>query len=192
MKRILIIILSIWVATVSASAQSRPRTAGVRIGSGLALTYQHLLSESRFVTADLDLPWAQFKGAGIAVSYDFLNPFGAIIPWQNYGSWNWYLGVGASVGFSGNSERVTEGEITFTRTMSSSAFGVLARAGVEYEFEFPLTLALEYRPSFGPDFSSTYVKYKQVDEQHQNTSSSTTTFYQDGLYNIALVARFRF
>jgi hypothetical protein len=87
-----------------------------------------------------------------------------MIPWEHKGLWNWYAGVGASVGFEGFHEIWGFG-------------GVAGRIGVEYQFWFPLQLSVDWRPVIGVEGN----KYG-VD------------FYADGLYSgaIAIGARYIF
>lgn len=74
--------------------------------------------------------------SGAAATYDWLNPFNTVIPWNHKGEWNWYMGVGggASYWFGG-----------FLNV------GVAGRIGVEYDFWFPLQLSFDWRPVIGPD-----------------------------------------
>ena len=80
---------------------------------------------------------SNFLGALHATAtYDWVNPFGAVIPWDYEGQWNWNLGVGAGLGIYG---------------FKTPAFyaGVVGHVGISYDFWFPMQLSLDYRPNIG-------------------------------------------
>jgi hypothetical protein len=85
---------------------------------------------------DLSVNLPMFKGIGATATYDWINPFGTAIPWNNKGEWNWSLGVGAGLGIYG---------------FDAPAFyvGAVGHVGVEYNFWFPLQLSVDYRPNVG-------------------------------------------
>ncbi|MBO5961167.1 MAG: hypothetical protein J6P99_04955, partial [Paludibacteraceae bacterium] len=76
------------------------------------------------------------------VTYDWVDPFNAPVPWNEKGSWNWYLGVGAAGGFYG----------LFGPGLSGAFVGVAGHVGIAYDFWFPLQLSLDYRPNVGVHF----------------------------------------
>ena len=121
-------------AAFAAIAVAQPRAIGGRIGYGVEVSYQHGLGENNMVSVDLGLPG--FLGVEAAATYDWLNPGGLVIPWDEKGSWNWYAGVGAGVGFWGFNNIYGFG-------------GVAGRIGIEYNFWFPMQLSLDYRPIIG-------------------------------------------
>ncbi|MDR2834664.1 MAG: autotransporter outer membrane beta-barrel domain-containing protein [Bacteroidales bacterium] len=53
----------------------------------------------------------------------------------------WFLGVGTSVGYA------------FTDNLKSGKFGVNVIGGIEYKFNIPLSIQLDYRPGYGLLFS---------------------------------------
>ena len=123
-------------AAFAAIAVAQPRAIGGRIGYGFEVSYQHSLSEANMVSIDLGIP--AFAGVEAAATYDWLNPGGLTIPWNEKGSWNWYAGVGAGAGL-------------WFQPMCGFA-GVAGRVGIEYNFWFPLQLSLDYRPLIGLEF----------------------------------------
>ena len=125
-------------AAFAAIAVAQPRAIGGRIGYGFEASYQHSLGESNMVSVDLGLPG--FAGVEAAATYDWINPGGLTIPWNEQGSWNWYAGVGAGVGFYGFD-------------YPSAFVGAAGRIGIEYNFWFPLQLSLDYRPVLGAWFN---------------------------------------
>ena len=123
MKKALVIIAAVLGFAVAAAAQ--PRAIGARIGYGAELSYQHSLG-SNFIEADLG--WNLGVGAlDLGLSYDF-----AIAP---VGPFNFYAGPSAQLwaGF---------GEASYI------GLGVGAQVGLEYCFDFPLQLSLDWRPLF--------------------------------------------
>ena len=125
-------------AAFAAIAVAQPRAIGGRIGYGVEVSYQHGLGENNMVSVDLGLPG--FLGVEAAATYDWLNPGGLTIPWNEKGSWNWYAGVGAGVGFYGFAA-------------PTGFVGAAGRIGIEYNFWFPLQLSLDYRPVLGAWFN---------------------------------------
>ena len=156
MKKLLVLVALVAMSAVAVNAQ--PRAIGARLGYGIDFSYQHSLGEKNMVQLEVGLP--AFLGIDAAATYDWIFP---ITSWKEAGSWNWYAGVGAGVGYSWWSNYVH--------------VGVAGRIGVEYNFDFPLNLSLDWRPVIGPSFGSGYVG-----------------FNSGGLYSgaIALGVRYRF
>ena len=159
MKKLLVLVALIAISAVAVNAQKR--AIGARLGYGLEFSYQHNMGEKNMLEVEVGLP--AFSGIEAAATYDWLFP---ISSWKEAGSWNWYAGVGAGAGYSwlwgwGNYGYV----------------GVAGRIGVEYNFDFPLNLSLDWRPIFGPRFGS-----------------GNIGFYDGGLYYgaIAWGIRYRF
>ena len=133
MKKFLAIFAAVALSAIALNAQ--PRAIGGRLGWGAEVSYQHQLGQSNMLSAELSFPG--FYGIGAAATYDWLNPFGADIPWNYKGEWNWYMGVGAGASY------------WFNNWLN---VGVAGRVGVEYNFWFPLQLSFDWRPVIGPDF----------------------------------------
>ncbi len=151
-------------AAFAAIAVAQPRAIGARLGGGLEVSYQHSLGESNMISADLGLPIVDGGAFGLsaAATYDWINPGGLTIPWNEKGSWNWYAGVGANAGFYGFNSIAGFG-------------GVAGRLGIEYNFWFPLQLSLDYRPVIGIRGANGYVEFNDW-----------------GFYGIALGVRYIF
>ena len=133
MKKSLILAAILAVISVG-SAVAQPRAIGANIGYGIDLSYQHSLGEANMIDLSVNVPF--FEGIGATATYDWVNPFGAVIPWDYEGQWNWNLGVGAGLGIYG---------------FKAPAFyaGVVGHVGVSYNFWFPMQLSLDYRPNIG-------------------------------------------
>lgn len=154
MKRLFLAIVLL--VSVAVYADAQPRAIGGRLGWDIAASYQHSLGESNMLSAELEFP-GYVWGISAAATYDWIFP---ISSWDNAGSWNWYAGVGAGLG-----------------VYWAGAFnvGVAGRIGVEYNFDFPLQLSVDYRPILGPGIGG-----------------GDAWFHTDGLYGAALSVRYRF
>ena len=130
-------------AVASLAAYAQPRAIGARLGGFDGISYQHGFGESNML--EVELGWglcgninSAIARAGhtlqAAVTYDWIDPFGAKVPWNEKGEWHWYLGVGGAGGYIFN---------------NAGFIGAAGRCGIEYDFWFPLQLAIDYRPVIG-------------------------------------------
>ena len=105
-------------------AAAQPRAIGVRAGYGAELSYQHTLGGQNF--GELDLGWAvHYLTASFA--YDFsITPSSPV---------NLYAGPQVTANF-------------ITGSKGAFALGAGAQVGIEYKFNFPLQLSLDWRPTF--------------------------------------------
>jgi len=141
MKKTLFIVGLLFATAISINAQDISKNAiGLRLGDndgfGGEISYQRALTGNNRLEVDLgirnDNDYDGFKATGI---YQWV--------WKIEGDFNWFAGVGGGVGsFSYNAG----GSDTF-------AF-VAGDIGIEYNFDAPIMLSLDYRPEFG--FSNTY------------------------------------
>ena len=91
------------------------------------------------VAANVILPINSGVGVGGHVTYDWIDPFNAPVPWNNKGEWHWYMGVGGSGGF-----------VFPTSDVKGWWYaGAAGHIGIEYDFWFPFQLSLDWRPSIG-------------------------------------------
>lgn len=143
MKKYLLIAVLAVVASLAAYAQ--PRAVGVNLGGWSSISYQHGFGESNMldVAANVILPINSGVGVGGHVTYDWIDPFNAPVPWNNKGEWHWYMGVGGSGGFNFGG---TYGSKTYDSWWYA---GVAGHIGIEYDFWFPFQLSLDWRPSLG-------------------------------------------
>ena len=135
MKKTIIIIAAIFFFAIAANAQSRG--IGIRMGYGAELSYQHSI-DYNFVEADLG--WGP-HGTWVTGIYDFLFPI--------QDGFNFYAGPGAQLGmyhYKKNDE-----------LHSGFDLGLAGQLGIEYNFNIPLQLSLDWRPSF--TFFNTYFDY---------------------------------
>jgi len=131
MKKYLLIAV---LAVASLAAYAQPRAVGVNLGYGIGFSYQHGFGESNMLDVAAEVPF--FNGIGGKVTYDWIDPFNAPVPWNEKGEWHWYMGVGAAGGIYGFKDVAWYA-------------GVAGHIGIEYDFWFPLQLSLDFRPTLG-------------------------------------------
>ena len=148
MKKLLLVAI-LAVAGVAA-AVAQPRAIGLNIGYGVDVSYQHSLGEKNMIDLSVNIP--AFSGIGAQATYDWVNPFGTAIPWNNKGEWNWSLGVGAGLGVYNpfRTYTVYDENYELVKEWGGKIYvGAVGHVGVEYNFWFPLQLSVDYRPNIG-------------------------------------------
>ena len=159
MKKVLLSAIIVFGFILSTNAQEISKNAiGLRLGDndgfGGEISYQRGLSKNNRL--EFDLGWRNSKnwdGYKLVGLYQWV--------WNIEGGFNWYAGVGAGVG-SWNHNYDGPGNNNY----KDSGTYVLAAGdiGIEYNFDFPLLLSLDFRPelyigdgygdrSFGPDIA---------------------------------------
>lgn len=127
------------------SAQDISKNAlGLRIGDndgfGGEISYQRGLSSNNRL--EFDLGWRNSKDVD---AFKLVGLYQWV--WNIDGGFNWYAGAGAGVGsWSYNKNGIDE---------SGSFVLAAGDIGIEYNFDFPLQLSLDFRPElyFGGDYS---------------------------------------
>ncbi len=142
MKKILFIILLIAAVSTITAQNFSTNAIGIRIGDNdgfsTEVNYQRALSENNRL--ELGLSWRRgnnfsaIKGTGL---YQWV--------WNIDGGLNWYAGVGASVG----SFDVDDDFPGFDDDDSELFLNAAGDVGLEYNFDFPLQLSLDFRPEIG-------------------------------------------
>lgn len=142
-KQVKIFGLIVAFVSIAAIANAQPRAVGVNLGTGLGISYQHAFGEANMLDVAANIPMlVEGFGVGGIVTYDWIDPFGATVPWNNKGEWHWYMGVGGSGGAYG----------LFSKEAANYWYaGVAGHFGIEYDFWFPLQLSLDWRPTIGVD-----------------------------------------
>jgi len=132
MKKVIVLSVVLFASVIAMNAQ--PRAIGGRFTWGGELSYQHGFGERNMLQLDLGLSGLiGAYGVQLTGTYDWVFP---ISSWKHDGSWNWYVGPGAGLGFY-------DGYLFA---------GIAGMVGVEYNFKFPLQLSLDYRPLIGLGF----------------------------------------
>ncbi len=142
MKKLLI--AAIVGLTISANAQNISKNAlGLRFGDndgfGAEISYQRKLKKDNRL--EFDLGWRNndnfnfIKGTGL---YQWV--------WNIDGDFNWYAGVGGGLGswsYGNNYKK------NFPNYTEGGTYAFLAGdIGIEYDFDFPLLISLDFRPEF--------------------------------------------
>ena len=148
MKRI-ILTFALFVSMVSVlSAQADNKAIGLRLGSGFGygaeISYQQPLSKANRLEVDLG---ANSWGFGLNGIYQWVWDLSDLGD-----GFNWYAGVGVGLGsYNFNFDNDIHSPSNFS-------IGVLGQVGIEYKFEIPLTISLDYRPGIFivPSFNGTY------------------------------------
>ena len=163
-------------AIASIAAYAQPRAIGVNLGGGIGFSYQHGFGESNMLDLAVYTPLAsgrgQIWGLGATITYDWIDPFGATVPWNEKGEWHWYMGVGGDGGFY----------FPYADSGFNAGWvGVAGHFGIEYDFWFPLQLSLDWRPSIGVGLAG------------NGAGGVGAGFNTPGLYNgITLGVRYKF
>ena len=143
MKKIIITLTVILAAMTAAKAQ--PRAVGISVGSYEAVTFQHMVyGTDDFFQLDLgyQVGYPAPGSMRLTATYNMI----LLQPKWFGGEWNFYVGPGAQLG-SG------------FRSLKALTFGATCQVGLEYNFDFPLMLSAEVRPTIGICLSSDRFKY---------------------------------
>jgi hypothetical protein len=140
MKKLFLLAIAILGFTAISSAQSiSPNALGLRLGDsdgfGAEISYQAGLGDNNRL--EFDLGWRsgnRFDGFKLAGLYQWV--------WNIDGGFNWYAGVGGGVGSYSYDNDFNNGE---DETFIFAAGDI----GIEYDFDIPLLISLDFRPEFG-------------------------------------------
>lgn len=147
MKKYLLIAVMAIASVAYAAAQ--PRAIGANLGGSLGFSYQHGFGEANMLDVAVYTPIAVGRasdwGLSGIVTYDWIDPFGATVPWNEKGEWHWYMGVGGAGGyfFGGKAGYV----------------GAAGHFGIEYDFWFPFQLSIDWRPVIGVGIAGSAVAF---------------------------------
>ncbi len=150
MKKLLFIAV---LALASITAYAQPRAIGVNLGGGIGFSYQHGFGEANMLDVAVYTPIAVGRAAawGISgvVTYDWIDPFGATVPWNEKGEWHWYMGVGGAAGYGWYGYGYLPEHGYIGGNGNWGFLGAAGRVGVEFDFWFPLQLSIDWRPTLG-------------------------------------------
>lgn len=136
MKKLVLLALCIFGFTFTSQAQSVADNAlGLRLGGsdgvGTEISYQRALTGNNRL--ELDLGWSN-RSDRDAFRLTGLHQW----VWNIEGGFNWYAGLGAGVG-----------SIDHPNDDSDIFLSAAGNVGIEYDFDFPLLLSLDFRPEIG-------------------------------------------
>ena len=154
MKKIFLVAIILIGLAFSAQSQNISKNAiGIRIGDnqgfGAEVSYQRKLSGNNRL--ELDLGWRNHSYYNKGHDYYYDTSAVKLVGlyqwvWNIDGGFNWYAGVGAGIGSFNNRNNVTNNY----GYAEHGAFGLVAGdIGIEYNFDFPLQLAVDFRPEIG-------------------------------------------
>ena len=136
-KLILFAIIAIGSLTLTFGQSISDNAIGLRLGDsdgfGAEISYQRALGENNRL--EVDLGWRSgndFDGFKLTGLYQWV--------WELDGNFNWYAGAGGGVGSYNFDNRNFDDE-TFVF--------IAGDIGIEYNFDFPLLLSLDFRPELG-------------------------------------------
>jgi len=147
MKKVLLSAFLLLGLAFSSQAQEK-NAIGLRLGDndgfGAEVSYQRKFSSDNRL--ELDLGWRNsdyYDAVKLAALYQWV--------WNIEGGFNWYAGVGGGIGTWDFNDRVPN---YYHGNDDSGTFLFAAGdIGIEYNFDFPLQLSLDFRPEiyFGDD-----------------------------------------
>ena len=140
MKKLFLLgVLALGFTSISNAQEIAENAIGLRLGDsdgfGTEISYQRALGDNNRL--EVDLGWRSgnnYDGFKLAGLYQWV--------WQLEGDFNWYAGAGGGLGsysFDNNNEK------DYNETFAFLAGDV----GIEYNFDFPLILSLDFRPELG-------------------------------------------
>lgn len=139
MKKVFLLSIAILGFTFTALAQDISDNAiGLRLGDsnglGAEISYQRALGSNNRL--ELDLGWrnsSNFDAIKLAALYQWV--------WELDGDFNWYAGAGGGLA-------AFNGKNVFRDNDETTLF-VAGDIGIEYNFDIPLQLSLDFRPELG-------------------------------------------
>jgi len=180
-------LLTIILLATCTVAIAQPRAIGGRLGYNIGISYQHQLGEKNMIQADVDLVAYALHGIQGTVTYNWIIPLKS---W-NVANWNLIAGVGAGVGFqwwAGNNVIWHSWEYGPRNWGSGTFLGAAGMIGMEWNFKFPLQLAIEYRPIVGTILN----QKKDYYEDHFVRNGIGVNFYYRGLWESAAAISVRY
>jgi len=138
MRKLFLLSITFIGFTALVSAQDiSPNAIGLRLGDsngfGSEISYQRGLSDNNRL--EFDLGWRSgndYDGFKLAGLYQWV--------WNLDGNFNWYVGAGGGLGSYGYDDSAFDDE-----TFIFAAGDI----GIEYDFDFPLLISLDFRPELG-------------------------------------------
>lgn len=149
MKKLNLFFITCLTSIVFVNAQEISKNAiGLRLGDskgfGAEISYQRAISENNRL--EFDFGWRDGK------NYDGIKLIGLYQwVWNIDGGFNWYAGPGVGfAAFKHEYERYVPGQNYYYYEEKRDAFAILTgTVGIEYSFDFPLLLSLDFRPELG-------------------------------------------
>ncbi|WP_178988593.1 hypothetical protein [Winogradskyella schleiferi] len=132
--------------TVSNAQDISKNAIGLRIGDsdgfGTEVSYQRALGDNNRL--ELDLGWRSgrnYNGFKLAGLYQWV--------WNIDGGFNWYAGAGGGLGSYSFDNYYFDNNGNNNKDYNETFVFLAGDIGIEYNFDFPLLLSLDFRPEFG-------------------------------------------
>lgn len=143
MKKIILLGLFVMGLTFTSQAQEIAKNAiGLRLGDnkgfGTEINYQRGLNENKRL--EFGLSWHSSSHSD-AYKLTGLHQW----VWQLEDRFNWYAGVGGGLG----SLQFERGHDYYHKSSSDTYLFIAGDIGLEYNFDFPLLISLDFRPEIG-------------------------------------------
>ena len=141
MKKTILTFALVVIMIGTLSAQANGKTIGLRLGYPTEISFQTGMNKTNRLELGLGL---RSYAYGINSNYGLFSLSG-VYQWvwdlsALSTGFNWYAGVGASLGYY---------SYTYINyTYSGTPVSILGQVGIEYNFNFPLRLSLDWRPAF--------------------------------------------
>ena len=139
MKKLMLFCIAIMGCTLAMQAQEK-NAIGLRLGDsdgfGTEVSYQRYISEKNRL--EFDLGWrssSNFDAFRLTGLYQWV--------WNIDGGFNWYAGAGGGIA------QVDFDTIPAGNDDSDTYLYAAGDIGIEYDFEIPLLISLDFRPEFG-------------------------------------------
>jgi hypothetical protein len=139
MKKVFLLSVALFGFAFASSAQEISNNAiGLRLGDsnglGAEISYQHALGNNNRLEADLG-----WRNGNSYNAFQLTGLYQWVLPLD--GSFNWYVGAGGGLSsFDGKDQLKGNNE---------TAFFIAGDIGIEYDFDIPLLLSLDFRPTLG-------------------------------------------
>ncbi|MCB9426244.1 MAG: hypothetical protein H6584_04365 [Flavobacteriales bacterium] len=142
MKKIFIIATAFFLTTTIQAQKIADHAIGLRLGGnrlfGSEITYQRAMGDKNRLEADLGIYRSNSTHTTqLAGIYQWV--------WKIESSFHWYAGPGAGVG----TWRYLDNYIWAPTTQTQFFAFIAGNIGVEYDFDFPLLVSLDFRPQIG-------------------------------------------
>lgn len=148
MKKLLLfaVLFCTFLSVQELSAQDYKSAIGLRLGYPLSISYKHFISEKGAIEGVLGYRgYSYFNWLNVSAFYQHHMPIKSV---ENL---SWYLGGGASI-----YKWSYDNDYYPNNDYASVSFGVHGVIGLDYRFDFPLNLSLDWIPTvaFGGDFNT--------------------------------------
>ena len=143
MKKLFLIAIAFLGFTTLMNAQEISDNAiGLRLGDsdgfGAEISYQRALGSDNRLELDLGLRSGKYyDGFKLAGIYQWV--------WNIDGGFNWYAGPGAGIANDSYDKKYKD----FNDDKSQTFLFLAGDIGIEYNFDIPLMISLDFRPEFG-------------------------------------------